>query len=203
MTVRKRNVAKKKASKKGAKTTDLKPKVKPWKPDERQMRFMEYFDECGVGSIAAIRAGYGERGAAAHASRLLTNVNIKAELARRSKARGDRLSFTADTVLQELASLACVTIEEFLDPETGELVGNFKDIPSYALGAVRSVETTRGIDGLGRDVTTTKFKLHDRHKALVDAGKHKDVQAFLEKIAVEGDMAAEMRRAMRQGEDLE
>ena len=200
-----KKASKKKAGRKKVAKKKTARKKRPWKPDERQRRFIEHFDACGVGSVAYIRAGYSEKGARTSASKLLANPNIRAAVDKLSAERTKRVSFDADNVLQELATLSTITIADFLD-EDGDLQQDLSKIDKEALGAINSLEVTDGVDALGREVLTIKFKLHDRLKAIVAAGKHKDVQAFLEKVDVGGDFgdmleaaAARMAKAKRGG----
>jgi phage terminase small subunit len=72
---------------------------------------------------AAIAAGYSENSAKVTASRLLTNANVSAEIARITEKTCKKLEISAENVLRELARLA------FLDPR------NFYD----ANGALRNV----------------------------------------------------------------
>ena len=72
---------------------------------------------------AAIAAGYSENSAKVTASRLLTNANVSAEIARITEKTCKKLEISAENVLRELARLS------FLDPR------NFYD----ANGALRNV----------------------------------------------------------------
>lgn len=63
---------------------------------------------------AAIRAGYSVRTAQEQASRLLSNVIVKAAVAEAVQARGKRLDVSADDVLREITRLAMVDPAAFL-----------------------------------------------------------------------------------------
>lgn len=73
---------------------------------ERQQRFIdEYLVDLNA-TQAAIRAGYSERTASAQASRLLTNVNIRARIEELKKTRADRLNLDAYWVLKRLMDIS-------------------------------------------------------------------------------------------------
>ena len=68
------------------------PRSKAPNPHPRQQAFIRHYLETGNGTRSAILAGYSEKSAAAAASRLLTNAEIKgaidAELLRRAELSG-------------------------------------------------------------------------------------------------------------------
>lgn len=67
-------------------------RTKAPKPNPRHQAFIRHYVETGNGTKSAILAGYSEKSAAAAASRLLTNAEIKgaidAELLRRAELSG-------------------------------------------------------------------------------------------------------------------
>jgi phage terminase small subunit len=72
----------------------------------KQQRFIaEYMTDLNA-TQAAIRAGYGERGASVQANRLLRNAKVAAEIAERTGERLMKLDITAERVLDELARIA-------------------------------------------------------------------------------------------------
>jgi Terminase small subunit len=66
----------------------------------------------GNGTRSAIAESYSEKSAAVAAARLLTNVNVAAEIAKKSEKMQQKLEITAEKVLRELAKLA------FVDPRS-------------------------------------------------------------------------------------
>jgi hypothetical protein len=68
----------------------------------KQRRFIEEYLIDSNATQAAIRAGYSKRTARAQGQRLLTNVDISAELSRQQQLLGERANLTADWVLNEL-----------------------------------------------------------------------------------------------------
>ena len=144
----------------------------------------------GNATAAAIRAGYAERSARQTASGLMTKTDIQYEVARLSKARSERLEFTADDILRESKNLALTTMGAFID-EDGFVVGNLKDLPDSALACIQSVEQTTTIDASGNTVIKQRLKLYDRLKALQVAGQHVDIRAFVQQHQVEVSPAAQ------------
>ena len=72
----------------------------------QQKRFCkEYVIDCNA-TQAAIRAGYAKQTAKQQGSRLLTNVDVSAEIERLSASVHKQLEISAERVLQELAAIA-------------------------------------------------------------------------------------------------
>ena len=61
---------------------------------------------------AAIRAGYSKRTAHSQGPRLLDNVEVKREIQELGAKRSERCKITSDEVLQEIAKIAFVDLEE-------------------------------------------------------------------------------------------
>ena len=157
----------------------------------RQERFVHEYLVDGNGSAAAIRAGYTPNRAEATASRLLTNGKVSRRLEILKAAQLERVDFDADTVLRELATLSTVTIAEFIDDE-GYLRTDLKNISKEALACVAEVmqETVTRPDGSSQ--TRVKLRLHDRIKALNLVGKHRSVQAFVERVEFSSSLSDRM-----------
>ena len=91
----------------------------------RQELFTQEYQKDLNATQAAIRAGYSEATAMEQASRLLSNVKIKAALVELQKERVERVQIDADWVLARLKLISdrCVQGEPVLDHEgnpTGE-----------------------------------------------------------------------------------
>ena len=65
---------------------------------------MDYLTDLNA-TQAAIRAGYAKAGAKVTAHKLLTNANVRAELARQSELRFQRLSLKADDLIARAAAI--------------------------------------------------------------------------------------------------
>lgn len=74
--------------------------------NQKQALFVKEFLVDRNARQAAIRAGYSEKTAAQQASRLLTDVNIKAEIEKECNSRALNLDITSDKVAKEIAKMA-------------------------------------------------------------------------------------------------
>jgi phage terminase small subunit len=70
--------------------------------EERRRRFVENYLVTGNGAQAATLAGYSEKSAKVTASRLLTDANVRAAIARGQAERAERVQVTQDYVLTRL-----------------------------------------------------------------------------------------------------
>ncbi|OAJ35323.1 terminase small subunit [Piscirickettsia salmonis] len=68
---------------------------------------------------AAIRAGYSEKGARQQAHKLLTNADIKKAIAIRNKKVNEKYSIDHDSIRQEMAKLAFISLSQLGDKEKG------------------------------------------------------------------------------------
>ena len=87
-----------------AKKADGKPKLKPSRGvlNAQQARFCREYIIDGIGSYAAIRAGYSARSSKEIARVLLSRPHVQAEVLRLTKAQAKRLEMSADSVLELL-----------------------------------------------------------------------------------------------------
>lgn len=69
--------------------------------DQQRLFAKEYCLDCNA-TKAAIRAGYSEKTAKQQGSRLLSNVDVQAEIQREFAARTERVGYDADALLREL-----------------------------------------------------------------------------------------------------
>lgn len=67
----------------------------------KQIRFIEEYLIDNNGSAAAVRSGYSEKTAKEQASRLLTNVNIRAEIEKRRVQTAEKLEIKKETILNQ------------------------------------------------------------------------------------------------------
>jgi phage terminase small subunit len=108
------------------------------KLSEKQKRFvLEYIVDLN-GTQAAIRAGYAENSAKQQASRLLTNDDVCAELAKQLKKHLGKAEITVEGVLADLQEIKqrCmqhIPVVDKLGHETGEYVFDSR-------GATRALE---------------------------------------------------------------
>ncbi len=142
---------------------------------------------------AAIRAGYSARTANEQASRLLTNVSVRSAVEAAKKARAEKTGIDAEWVLRRLHDDATADLADLYD-ESGNLKA-IHDWPKvWRTGLVAGIETAQerdGSDAEGNPVyaTVRKVKLSDRVRMVELIGKHVDVAAFKEQIAMSGDLS--------------
>ena len=82
------------------------PRTKAPKPKPRHQAFIRHYLESGNGTKSAILAGYSEKSAAAAASRLLTNAEIKGEIEAELLRRAEMSGISATYVLEGIRAIA-------------------------------------------------------------------------------------------------
>lgn len=149
----------------------------------KQQRFVdEYLIDLNA-TKAAIRAGYSANTAEQQASRLLTNVKVRAYLEKRQGERAGRVEITQDMVLRELAKIGFSDIRKVV--RWGETMVRMVDgeeecaedmVPYHGLALIDSTEidddTAGAIAEVSQGKDGLKVKLHDKKGALVDIGRH-------------------------------
>ena len=132
-------------------------------------------------SAAARRAGYSARSAEQQGSRLLSNVKVAARIAELQRERTERLEIDADWVLAQLVEVAQRCLQH--------------------------VTPALGRDGkqmYGGDHALYRFDAQGANRALELAGRHVSVQAWRDRIEVQGEVSlidriqAGRRRASRE-----
>lgn len=139
----------------------------------RQQKFVNAYCEHGVGTKAAIDAGFAEKSAAVTASQLLTNPKIAEEIQRIRDLAMDRTEATVERIANELGLIAFADLADFVewgyDPtlEEGPLSPQVRLKPSKELNAAarRSIiEVSQGPNGI-------KIKLACKVSALDKLGR--------------------------------
>jgi len=135
------------------------------------------------GTQAAIRAGYSKRTANEQAPRLLANVSIQKEIARRESLIQNKIFICKEKILRELAMLGFSDIKDHV---TIDAVGcvqavGIDNLPIGASRAVKKVKEKRIIksvqgtkDKPSEDTileSTFEFELHDKINPLIQMGK--------------------------------
>jgi len=128
----------------------------------KQIRFVEEYPSDFNATQAAIRAGYSQRSARSQGSRMMTNVDIQRELARRADELVNPDSMTLEQAIIELSKLARTDMQTYAKwgPDGVELLASV-ELPAGATAAVAEVVET--ITSAGRSV---RFKLHGKLGAL-------------------------------------
>ena len=141
----------------------------------RQQRFLQEFLVDLNATQAAIRAGYSPRTAKQQGSRLLTRPHIAEAVARAQATVAVELEITAEGVIAELAKIAFGNIGDYLKVDANSRLyidlSNLSRDQAAALAEV-TVEEFTGGHGNARRVRRTKFKLHDKPRALEQIGRH-------------------------------
>lgn len=153
---------------------------------EKQARFVaEYLIDLNS-TQAAIRAGYSIKTAKQQGSRLLTNADVQAAVAKAQMKRAERTEITQDRVLEELAKIGFADMRKLL-----RWTGN---LPQMDLEAAEdsgevSISTANFVQLFDSDLLdddtaaciseisqtkegALKVKLHDKQAALVSIGRH-------------------------------
>lgn len=164
--------------KKAAKPTKEKPQQEPDELNDQVIRFCDNYLIHFNASKAAIQAGYSDKTAAQQASRLLTKVKVQEYLTIRKMELSEKLQYSQERTLQEIARLAfgdirkLFTIDGALKP--------IRDLDDDTAAMVSSVEvieqeaTSRDIESDEKIVAglLKKLKLWDKPKALEMLAKH-------------------------------
>lgn len=152
----------------------------------KQLAFVqEYLIDLNA-TQAAIRAGYSRHTANEQGARLLANVSVRSHIEKAQAERAERTKIDADWVLRTLAEEKAADLADLYD-ETGTMKP-IKDWPmAFRRGVVVGVETVEEWQGVGEErkpVQIRKIKMTDRTKHLELIGKHVNVQAFRDNVAL-------------------
>lgn len=111
--------------------------LKPLPP--RQMRFVEEYVKDLNGGAAAIRAGYSSHTASSIASEYLARPEIAQWVERAKAIRLSRTHYEADTVLQEMATLAHSDVSHYALDENDQVI-LAPGAPSDAMKAIKKIK---------------------------------------------------------------
>lgn len=155
----------------------------------KQMRFVDEYLVDFNATQAAIRAGYSPKTAAAAAARLLRNVNIQAEIARRQKDLQKRTEVSQDRVVKELARIAFANIADYIHVETQTRTKDDGTEVTYQTVMFNetqelSADQRAALAVVKQSVNGFELKLHDKIKALELLGRH--IGMFTDKLEVKG-----------------
>lgn len=155
----------------------------------KQMRFVDEYLVDFNATQAAIRAGYSPKTAAAAAARLLRNVNIQAEIARRQKDLQRRTEVTQDRVVKELARVAFADATDYACVETLTYENEDGTVSPVQIVSPKDTDTLSddqraAIAGIKHGANGIEVKLHDKIKALELLGRH--IGMFNDKLSLSG-----------------
>jgi phage terminase small subunit len=145
---------------------------------DKQRSFIDEYVVDLNASKAAVRAGYSPRTARSQGQRLLTNVDILAEIHKRLQARRDTNEDRVEATIMELACLGFSRITEVCswDEEGRVSIKPSDEIPEEVAAAIQSItQTSRTVhhrkDDTDETTTRLEIKLHSKEPALSDLAK--------------------------------
>lgn len=168
----------------------------------KQARFVEEYLIDLNATQAAIRAGYSERTARFIAAENLSKPNIAAAIEVVLAERSEKTAIDAEWVLRRLVIEAEADVADLYDAD-----GNLKPVHDWPeiwrKGLVAGIDVE--ITGGDWPVTIKKLRLSDRLKRIELIGKHVDINAFKERVEIDGvsDLAARLERAHRRLDEQE
>lgn len=125
---------------------------------------------------AAIRAGYASKNADVTGPRLLGNVGIASEVAKRQAELAAQAGVTAEKIVAELAKLGFSNMQDYVGVTLGG--SPFVDLSAVdrdkwaAVGEITVDHINRRDGEEMKLIERVKFKLADKRAALVDLGRH-------------------------------
>jgi phage terminase small subunit len=159
---------------------------KPQKPkhtDKQAMFIKEYIVDLN-GTQAAIRAGYSENTARQEASRLLSNVNVRASINEEMEKRKERVECSQDEVIHNILAVLKADIKDFLGDDGNIDLSKINDYNSPVIKEITTDTTKTDKGDLHTEKKRVFLKLHDKLKAADMLGKH--LKMFTDKIEVSG-----------------
>ena len=152
-------------------TAEAPPKLHPM-----MQRFVIEYPKDLNGKRAAERAGYSPKTAYSQAGRLLKRVDVQAAIQAEQAARAKRLEITADAVVREFAILGFADMRNYLRFDNkGQVYLDWANMPETATKAIAEITQEEYVEGKDEDarvIRKTKFKLHDKVRALENLAKH-------------------------------
>jgi phage terminase small subunit len=170
----------------------------------RQVAFIEQYLIDNNATQAAIRVGYSPETAQEQSSRLLSNVIVKARVAKAQAERLVRVNITADTVLHEMSALALANVNHYVIDPRGQ-VTLAPGAPQNAMAAVQSIKKKTTVKPNGDVEYHVELRLWDKPGSLKLMGKHANVAACFDKVEVTGkdggpiETITEVRRVVVRG----
>jgi len=182
----------------------------PQKPlTPKQKCFVEQYLLDLNATQAAVRAGYSARTANEIAAQLLGKPHVRAAIDAAKADRSTKIGVDAAWMLERLVLEAEADISDLYHSD-----GTLRPVEDWPLiwrqGLVQGIEVEELFDGHGKDRVQIghlrKVKLDSRIRRLELIGRHINVQAFRDQIALEGldSLAERLSRAAKRaaGEDL-
>lgn len=154
----------------GVRSTNLTPRA--------ALFVLEYLKDLNA-TKAAIRAGFSENGAKQAGSRLLTNVDVQAAVAKAMEDRAKAVQTDAEWLLKRLREEADADIGEVFNPD-----GTIKPLHEWPAvwrkGLMMQMEVRTIFGENDKPIgSIAKIKPSDRHRKLMAIGQHTNIGAFL------------------------
>lgn len=163
----------------------------------KQQRFVvEYLFNLNA-TQAAIRAGYAAKGAKDQAYQLMQRPVIAAAIKEAMEARNQRTQVDADYVLNRLTEIDQMDLLDILDDDMSiKPLSKWPKVWRQSLSGFDIAEMFEGV-GKERDLVglMKKIKWPDKVKNLELLGKHVNVNAFREQVAVDVTLSLSQRMA--------
>ena len=163
----------------------------------KQQRFVvEYLVDLNA-TQAAIRAGYAAKGAKDQAYQLMQRPVIAAAIKEAMEARNQRTQVDADYVLNRLTEIDQMDLLDILDDDMSiKRLSKWPKVWRQSLSGFDIAEMFEGV-GKERDLVglMKKIKWPDKVKNLELLGKHVNVNAFREQVAVDVTLSLSQRMA--------
>lgn len=138
---------------------------------------------------AAIRAGYSVKTAQQQGSRLLLNVVVAGEIAKKNQSRLDKVEYDAAQLLRELLEENNANLKQIYNADGSvKPIHEWPDV--FCTGLVTQIDTELIYAGTGKErlligeIQSVKFNF-ERLKRQQLIGRHANVQAFKEKVISE------------------
>jgi len=146
-------------------------------------------------AVAALKAGYSKTMADSKAYQWVRDgknnpkPHIWAAIKKKMAERSDRTKITADKILEELAKIGTTNLTDLIEYDEKGIVKvkASKDLTPAQAACISEVTQHGDVKGS----VTFRFKTYDKLRALELAGKHVGVQAFKDRIEVEGTLTLE------------
>ena len=163
----------------------------------KQQRFIvEYLIDLNAAQ-AAIRAGYAVKGAKDQAYQLMQRPEVVAAIKEAIEARNQRVQVDADYVLNRLTEIDQMDLLDILDDDMSiKPLSKWPKVWRQSLSGFDIAEMFEGV-GKERDLVglMKKIKWPDKVKNLGLLGKHVNVNAFREQVAVDVTLTLSQRMA--------
>ena len=136
----------------------------------RQRLFCQYVAEGINPSLAAVQAGYSERGNRSRACRLIKRVKIRAEIRRLQEELASPRIMTLQKRKERLSEIARACMADYIEVVNGNIrwKANKEKVPT---DGIVKIETVTKTDKFGTTTTAISIKLGNTIKAIHELNK--------------------------------